>query len=73
MNFTPNGLLDTLRDMLCLKNDAALANALNVCPPVLSKIRHGTLKFGPSLILRAHLTSGMEVRAIMAHLPQEAA
>lgn len=70
-DYTPNGLLNMLIEIGKLKNDAALARMLEVAPPVISKIRHGTLKFGASLIIRAHLVSGMEVRAIMEYLPKE--
>ena len=38
--YDPNRLLDTLIRHLNLKNDAALSRALEVAPPVISKIRH---------------------------------
>ncbi|MRW88835.1 hypothetical protein GJ699_02420 [Duganella sp. FT80W] len=47
-------LLDHLTDKLQLKNDAALARAFEVAPPVISKIRHDKLPFGDSMILKAH-------------------
>ena len=46
-----------LLDMLLAKgpkNDAALARALEVAPPVISKIRHGRLPIGASLLIRMH-------------------
>lgn len=49
-----NNLLDHLIELGGLKNDAALARILEVAPPVLSKLRHGTLPLGASLIIRAH-------------------
>ena len=46
-----------LLDMLLAKgpkNDAALARALEVAPPVISKIRHGRPPVGASLLIRMH-------------------
>ncbi|MCE2832276.1 MAG: hypothetical protein LW709_09535 [Oxalobacteraceae bacterium] len=37
--YDPNNLLDSLIEKLHLKNDAALSRALEVAPPVISKIR----------------------------------
>ena len=48
--YNPNQLLDTLRERMKLKNDAALSRALEVAPPVISKIRHRTLPVGASLL-----------------------
>ena len=36
--YDPNRLLDTLLEKMHLKNDAALSRALEVAPPVISKI-----------------------------------
>lgn len=47
-------LFDNLIRMNKLKNDAALARLLKVAPPVVSKIRHGKLPVGPSMILYIH-------------------
>lgn len=44
--YDPNRLLDTLIVHLNLKNDAALSRALEVAPPVISKIRHNRLPVG---------------------------
>jgi hypothetical protein len=46
LNYNPNRLLDTLIENLRLKNDAALSRALDVAPPVISKIRHHRLPVG---------------------------
>jgi len=46
LTYNPNRLLDTLIERLRLKNDAALSRALEVAPPVISKIRHGRLPVG---------------------------
>lgn len=66
-------LLDALIAENCLKNDAALSRMLEVKPPVLSKIRHGRLPFGPSLILRTHDVFDMPIKTIRALLQPAAA
>jgi DNA-binding Xre family transcriptional regulator len=50
--YNPNKLLDALIGKLQLKNDAALSRALEIAPPVISKIRHGRLPVGASLVIR---------------------
>jgi plasmid maintenance system antidote protein VapI len=60
--YNPNHLLDTLLGKLQLKNDAALARALQVAPPVLSKIRHQKLPVGASMLIRMHEYSGLSIR-----------
>ncbi|MCM1513080.1 MAG: hypothetical protein NC112_08255 [Oxalobacter formigenes] len=59
--YNPNRLLDMLIRKLSLKNDAALARALEVAPPVISKIRHNRLPVGASLLIRMHEVSGMSI------------
>ena len=44
--YDPSHLLDTLRERMQLKNDAALSRLLEVAPPVISKIRHRALPVG---------------------------
>lgn len=61
-SYNPNNLLDTLRDRMKLKNDAALSRALEVAPPVISKIRHRTLPVGASLLIRMHEVTDMSIR-----------
>jgi hypothetical protein len=41
--YNPDNLLDGIIARLRLKNDAALARALEVAPPLISKIRHRRL------------------------------
>lgn len=60
--YDPNHLLDILIGKLQLKNDAALARALEVAPPVISKIRHHRLPVGASMLIRMHEVTGMSVR-----------
>src|SRR3954451_1251474 len=60
--YDPNHLLDVLIEKLRLKNDAALSRALEVAPPVISKIRHNRLPVGASLLIRMHEVSDMSIR-----------
>ena len=62
--YDPNNLLDTLIDKLHLKNDAALSRALEVAPPVISKIRHLRLPVGASLLIRMHEVSDLSIREL---------
>lgn len=61
-----NRLLDHLISNFQLKNDAALARAIEVSAPVLSKIRHGRLKLGATEILAIHEAFDMPIREIKA-------
>lgn len=62
--YDPNRLLDSLIDRLKLKNDAALSRALEVAPPVISKIRHRRLPVGASLLIRMHEVSDLSIREL---------
>ena len=62
--YDPNRLLDALIQKLNLKNDAALSRALEVRPPVISKIRHRTLPVGASLLIRMHEVTEMSIREL---------
>ncbi|HYD82345.1 MAG TPA: hypothetical protein VEC06_21285 [Paucimonas sp.] len=62
--YDPNRLLDTLLERMNLKNDAALSRALEVAPPVISKIRHRRLPVGASLLIRMHEVSAMSIREL---------
>jgi hypothetical protein len=64
MNAIP--LLDHLRARLGLRSDSALAGALRVAPPVISKIRHHRLPVGASLLIRMHEETGMEIKELRA-------
>jgi hypothetical protein len=59
--FNPNHLLDTLIERMKLKNDAALSRMLSVAPPVISKIRHGRLTVGASLLIRMHEETEIDI------------
>ncbi len=62
--YNPNHLLDSLIERLNLKNDAALSRALEVAPPVISKIRHRRLPVGASMLIRMHEVSALSVREL---------
>ena len=56
--------LNTLLSTMNLKNDAALSHRLQVAPPVISKLRHGKLTVGPSLLISAHEESGLSIKEL---------
>jgi len=64
IDYDPNNLLDTLIKQLHLKNDAALSRALEVAPPVISKIRHRRLPVGASLLIRMHEISDLSIKEL---------
>jgi hypothetical protein len=67
-SYNPDNLLNTLIQKLAIKNDAALARALEVAPPVISKIRHRRLPVGASLLIRMHEVADLsiaELRVLM--------
>jgi hypothetical protein len=59
-------LLDKLIQVMTLKNDASLARVLEVAPPVISKIRHGSLDIGGTILIRAHEESGISIASMKA-------
>lgn len=66
---TPHKLLDTIMARSNLKNDAALAAALECAPPVVSNLRNRMLPLGPAMILRMHENFSMpdaEIRELAA-------
>lgn len=69
-----NALLDLAADILKCKNDAALSRALDVAPPVISKIRHARLPVGATLVVKIHEITGMavaDIKAYITHGPQQ--
>jgi hypothetical protein len=62
LTYDPNRLLDALIEHLRLKNDAALARALEVAPPVISKVRHLRLPVSAALLIRMHEVSELTIR-----------
>ena len=63
-SYNPSRLLDTLRERMQLKNDAALSRALEVAPPVISKIRHRALPVGASMLIRMHEVTDLSIREL---------
>jgi hypothetical protein len=63
-----NKLLDAVMENLQLKNDAALCRVLEVAPPVVSKLRHGSLHIGPSMLIRMHEETGLSIREMKSYL-----
>lgn len=63
-SYDPNALLDTLIERMRLKNDAALCRALEVAPPVISKIRHKRLPIGASMLIRMHEVSELSIKEL---------
>ena len=64
--YNPNALLDSLKDLMKLKNDAALSLALDIQPPVLSKIRHYRMPVSGAVLLRMHEVSNVSVIDLQA-------
>lgn len=62
--FNQNRLLDHVKDLLKLKNDAALARTLTVAPPVISKIRHNRLQVGAAVKVRILETTDMNIHEL---------
>lgn len=62
--YDPNNLLNAIIEQLNLKNDAALSRALDVSPPVISKIRHNHLPIGASMLIRIHEISDLSIREL---------
>ena len=63
-DFDPCRMLNAVIGALHLKNDAALSRLLGVAPPVLSKIRHGRLPVGPSLLIRLHEVTAISIKEL---------
>jgi plasmid maintenance system antidote protein VapI len=61
-------LLDKVKELYSIKNDAQLSRTLDVPPPTISKIRSGKITVSADMILRIHETLGMSVADIRALL-----
>jgi hypothetical protein len=60
--YDPNALFDEVKRLLRLKNDAALCNALEIVPPVISKMRHRKGPVGAAMLIGLHEITGMSIR-----------
>jgi len=67
-NYDPDRLLDALIGKLSLKNDAALSRALEVSPPIISKIRSRRVPIGASLLIRMHEISELSIKDLRSLL-----
>ena len=64
-------LLSEVINVTGLKNDAALSRALEVAPPVISKIRNGKLPVGATMAIQIHELINMPIKRITAILSGE--
>jgi hypothetical protein len=67
-SYNPDNLLDQLILQLELDNDAGLARALGVSPPIISRVRHRRNAISAALLLRMHDVSHLtiiELRKLM--------
>lgn len=62
--YDPDNLLASVIGKLNLKNDAALSRALEVAPPVISKIRHRRIPVGASLLIRMHEVTNLSIKEL---------
>ena len=69
--YDPNRVLDAIIHKLKLKNDADLSRALEVAPPVISKIRHNVLPIGATILLRMHEVSDFSIRELRSLMAGE--
>ncbi|WP_334188778.1 hypothetical protein [Noviherbaspirillum sp.] len=60
--YDPNRLLDTLKVRMQLESDIALAELLEIPPPVISQIRHRGYPMAPSILIRMHEVSSLSIR-----------
>ena len=62
----PANLLDALIEHLGLKNDAALSRALEMSPPMISKLRSKALPVSAMVLVRMHDVTGLGIRELRA-------
>lgn len=59
-------MIEGLKVLHRVKNDAALARLLEVAPPVISKIRSGRLTIGCALLIKIQDTFDMNLKDVRA-------
>lgn len=64
--YNPENLLDGMSNFLKLRNDAQLARALGVAPPVICKIRSRTHAVTHRLLVHMHDATGLSLDDIRA-------
>lgn len=72
MQKNENTLFDIAAEKIGAKNDRRLAMAIGVDQPVISKIRHGRLDVGASLVIKLHEATGMTIKEIKAFVTRGA-
>lgn len=65
-----NTVLNHIKRRYKLKTDRALADALDISPPNISKLRKGSTPFGPEWIMRVHDATGLSIRDIKSMLKE---
>ncbi|MQA40741.1 helix-turn-helix domain-containing protein [Rugamonas aquatica] len=60
--YNPDVLLDTIKDRLGLKNDAALAKRLGIAAPIISKIRHRRQEVSSDVLISMHEETKLSIR-----------
>jgi hypothetical protein len=70
-NYVPDHMIDQVLDRLDLKNDAPLAQALDVEAPTVSKLRTKALPLGPAMLIYLHELTNLSTGQVreMAGLP----
>ena len=63
---TPGRLLDTLKELLLLRSDSELAEALGTTPGLISKVRHQQLPVADWLLISMHEESELSIRELKA-------
>ncbi len=67
-SYDPNRLLNTIKERLKLRDDAALSRVLAVSRPIIHSIRHNSLPVGAWLLMRMQEVSQIsvaELRSLM--------
>lgn len=63
-----NNLLNVVAAKLGAKNDRALAAALGVPPPTISKLRHYRMSVTPAMLMRLHESTDMPINELKSLL-----
>lgn len=63
-NYTPDNLLNFLREELRVTSDIELCKCLNVSPPIISKYRNKVIMINVNFLLRAHEKTGVPIKKL---------
>ncbi|HTD05261.1 hypothetical protein [Undibacterium sp.] len=63
-SYDPNRLLNTIKEKLQLRNDAALSKVLAVSRPLIWEIRRHTVPVGAWLLMRMHEVSQLSIEEL---------